>query len=154
MNKQLLFFILGLTFFSFSIHAQTPETTTKRVITAEEAGNVMCDCINDFMDDLHPQVKTLMKNIDLIGMEEAQTKFMNYIEENPDEAEKIMVDAVKMQSFDQSIAKIESCKTLNELVSDQSMQDNPNLEKELGDFLKTKSKCEYAYIFYKLGAKQ
>ena len=151
MQKPIVLLLLSILLTSFSTQAQTEEKT----IDAETFGNLMCDCINQFMDDMHPEIKRMMRNIEVIGEEEAQKRFTTYIEEHPEESEEIMSDAKILQNFDQSIADIDVCVELEKFTKKDSFKENEaELEKEVADFLENKSKCVYAYIFYSIGAKK
>ena len=153
MKKHFLFYILCFALFSIPSQIKAQESPTEEVLSAEVAGNVMCDCINAFLDDLHPQIKLLIRNIEANGIEDAQAKFATYIEEHPEESEQIMKDAQKMQNFEKTILQIDGCEEFNNLMSDKNIEEQPNFEEDMIDYLKSKTKCEYAYIFYKLGNK-
>jgi len=150
MKKSILLPLLIFLFINFSMQAQTDSN----VSDAEKFGNLMCDCINTLMDDMHPEIKRMMRNIEALGSEEAQKRFTTYIEEHPEESEEIMSDAKILQNFDQSIADIDVCVELEKFTKKDSFKENEaELEKEVADFLENKSKCVYAYIFYSIGVK-
>ncbi|WP_336128337.1 hypothetical protein [Mesoflavibacter sp. CH_XMU1422-2] len=150
MKKSIFLLLLSVLFISFSTKAQTDSS----VSDAEKFGDLMCDCINTLMDDMHLEIKRMIINSEVLGSEEAQKRFATYIEEHPEESEKIMSDAKKLQNFDQSIADIEVCNELNEFTKKGNFKENEaELEKEVEDFLENKSKCVYAFIFYSMGKK-
>lgn len=150
MKKTIVLLLLSILFTSFSVQAQTEEKT----IDAETFGDLMCDCINQFMDDMHPEIKRMMRNMEVIGEEEAQERFVTYIEEHPEETAKILSDGEKLQKFEQSMSKLPGCQTLIEISKDKSFKEDKDLEKEIEDYLENKSKCVYAFIFYQIGSEK
>ncbi|RZS93808.1 hypothetical protein [Aquimarina brevivitae] len=152
MKKHFLRFTINLMLLGLPLLSMAQDGgENASLVDIEKGANTMCDCMNSFMDQLHPQLKVLVRDMDRMGQEKANQKFTEYIKNNPDQVDQIVQDAAMMKQFEQSIKKIEGCADLNTLLSDEIMQENPGAEEELVAFLRSKSKCEYAYIFYKMG---
>lgn len=100
--KKILFPFLSLLFFvqmGFSQNSTSPNV-------AKEAAEDICECINLFFDELHPQLVQLMLDMTEIGEEEAQANFVAYLSTaSEEEQNQIQADIAKMQNAEEGIAK-------------------------------------------------
>lgn len=119
----------------------------------EKIGSLFCECIDKFMDDLHPQLKKFVLEIDEFGQEFAEQQLGLFVEQNPSEAEAIMASANRMADFENSIAELKGCEKMNQL-SNEAEAENLNFQIEMEEYFRTSNKCEMAYIFYKLGSEE
>ena len=116
--------------------------------------DLLCGCVNTLMDDMHPQFKTMIRDMEAIGQEEATAKFTQYLEDNPEEMEQIMKDTQKLDNFDGSMAEIEGCENLNAVLSNTMKNEGSMTLEELEAELKSRAECEFAAIFFSMGKKQ
>jgi len=115
-----------------------------------KSGDLMCNCINEVLNDLHPQIKVFIEDVDKSGMQKAQENLITYITNHPEQAEDIQKSANKMTNLDSYILEVEGCKDLeNELNKFEKNIDN--FETKLLDYLKTSDHCKMTYLFYKIG---
>ena len=117
---------------------------------ANEMGDLMCNCINKLMDDLHPQLKVFVEETDKMGMQKAQENLVKYISENPDEAESLQKSAQSMSDFENYILKFEGCEDMTNKI-DKAGANEEDFESKLVEYLRNNDTCNYAYIFYKMG---
>ena len=71
MKKSISLFFFGILFSAVSLQAQSNEIHAD----VEKFGDLMCDCINTLMDDMHPEIKRMVRNMETLGEEEAQKRF-------------------------------------------------------------------------------
>jgi hypothetical protein len=95
----------------------------------------------------------MIRDIDEIGQEEAGKKFTKYLQENPDEMEKILKDTEILDNYDKSMAQIEGCEDLNAVLSDVGETESTITLEEMEAQLNSKTECEFAAIFFRLGKK-
>lgn len=154
MKKTHLLLILCLAFIGLSGSAIAQEPATEKEYTDEEKVNLLCDCVNLLMEDMHPEFRTMIRDMDSIGPDKAGEKFAKYIEENPDEVEKIKEDTKKLDNFDATMASIEGCENLNTILSNTMKTEDSITLEEIENQLNTRSGCEFAAIFFRMGKKQ
>ena len=87
----------------------------------------------------------------LIGSQEAEKKLVQYLEENPDEMDRLIKDGAAMQNFEQTIEKYEGCENLSAIFNSVLSSKASATEEEIEAHLKSKVECEYAEIFYRMG---
>lgn len=143
---------IGLQLISFAQAEDSSEKSASSV-DIEQAADKMCNCVNTFLDSLHPQMKIMIANMDQIGQEAAMEKFAQYIADHPDEVEQILADAEKMEHFDTSIINIEGCNEMLQAMNAVNESQN-NYGKVIKNYLATHAKCKFAYIFYKMGSEE
>lgn len=142
-NLSLVLFL----FFSINLSFNTMAQESSKI---DEKASLMCSCINKMLDDLHPQLKVFIKDIDANGQQKAQENLTQYIVDNPEEAESFMQSIQKFSDFENYISTIDGCDNLPEKMK-EGEEDIDEFESKLVSYFETNEQCSYAYIFYKMG---
>ncbi len=140
--KKILFSLLSLLLWLQVGFAQDSTSPT----VAKEAAEDICECINQFFDELHPQLVQLMLDMTEIGEEEAQANFMAYLGEAPEEEQKqIQADIAKMQNANEGIAKY--CTEVKLRYEDA--EKSPDFEDKMLAALEDNPNCRLVWLILK-----
>ena len=131
--------------------ATAQDTKNALEVNPEEVTDLMCNCINSFMDKLHPQTQIMMKDIATIGEEEAKKKLMKYLEDNPDDLDRIMKDGAALENFEYMVEQEEGCENISKIIAEADKAEGSDTRARLEARLESNSACAFTNIFYKMG---
>jgi stalled ribosome rescue protein Dom34 len=151
LKKHLIYFITALAWINFSQSTLAQEPDSEAELSEEQKVDLLCGCVSTFMDDMHPQIQTMIRDMVAIGKEEAEQNFTEYLMEHPEEMEEILKDSKALENFDGSMANIEGCEDLNTILSDTKMEESSMTLEELEAEINSRDDCEFAAIFFRLG---
>lgn len=152
MKRTLLF--LCLVFLVLNLNAQNSGSSSKSKLSvdkvAKQAATEMCDCVNEFMSELHPIIRAYVVDISIMGQENATRQFMKYVKEaTPVVQEQVKKDAQRMQNFDEEM-KGAGCDAFDDKY--QEYNGNKEFESKVLYYLNT-AKCIFSYTFLNIGTK-
>ncbi len=102
MNKTIYSFSLVVLLSAFTFIS--PAKAQSLDDDAQSAALEMCECMNNFFNELHPQLIQLMNDMIEVGEEEAQANFMEYlISASSEEQAQIQSDVMRMQNAGEEI---------------------------------------------------
>ncbi len=140
--KKILFSLASLTLFvqiGFSQNSTSSEV-------AKEAADDICECINLFFDELHPQLVQLMQDMVEIGEEEAQANFIAYFSKaSLEEQNQIQTDILKMQDAEEGIARY--CTEVK--LRYENAEKAPDFEDKMMAELENKTNCRLVWLILK-----
>lgn len=146
-NISTLLFLIVLSFFSANATNPNPEIVSNADKNAAKAANAFCNCINNFMGDLHPSLTTFTIDMRNLGIDAAQEKFTQYLMTlSQSELLKINKDAEKMSQISGE-SLIKSCKLTK---YEKYLNDEKNNAELMKQFEKNKD-CELAKMFLEIG---
>lgn len=119
-NNSFLSLILCLLWIGFALNLQA-QTPTKRAVNTNKTSTTnagdspqkiaeeICNCVNNFFNQYHPTIKTLVEDMVELGEEEAVKKFQNALMQlQGAEQEKAIADAQRF-SEDANNGKMDNC---------------------------------------------
>jgi hypothetical protein len=147
------FFSLALFLIAAFAFGQIPALQADNKIDkdATELAYKLCDCVEGIIEEFHPTLRDLMKDMVEKGEVEAQKKFAEKLMAmTEEEQKKVMVDIERMQKFD-----IEMTEKCGNLETEYAMYDNDaTFEAKMLEALKNLPECGFTYQMMLLGQKK
>ncbi len=146
MKKTLYSFLLVALLSAF---IYTPQAKAQNLDKdAKSAALEMCGCMNNFFNELHPQLIQLMNDMAELGEEEAQANFVSYLmSASPEEQAEIQEDVMRMQNASDEIEVY--CQEVKDRYA--SYDNNSEFKDKMINALQKEADCSLVAKMMKLG---